>query len=255
MPAKGRPAVAQPAIRQLAPVTSSLAIRQLCEKERRYATMSQRYTDSLREQNRPAWDHAVQHRFVDELLDGSIPDGAMADYLIQDHRFLDAFVTLVGAAMASSDSAQSRLRFGRFAGMVCGEEDTYFLRAFEALGVGEGDRQHRPDTAATAGITSLMREAAASRSYPAVLAVLCVAEWLYQDWAHRSSAELPRHFVHREWITLHNNEEFDRFVTFLREELDRVGPGASSEVEGYFSRAVELELAFFEEIYPGGSIV
>lgn len=213
-------------------------------------TGHRRYTDVLREQNRSDWDRSVQHRFVDELLDGSLPDETMAEYLIQDHRFLDAFVTLIGAAMATSDSAQARLRFGRFAGMVCGEEDTYFLRAFDALGVDENARLHRPDTAATAGLTSLMRKAAASGSYPAVLAVLNVAEWLYQDWAHRSSGSLPEYFVHREWITLHNNEDFDQFVAFLRGELDRVGPGASGEVETYFSQAVALELEFFDGIYP-----
>jgi thiaminase/transcriptional activator TenA len=37
-------------------------------------------------------------------------------------------LVLLGAALASAD----RLRFGRFIGMVSAEENTYFLRAFEA---------------------------------------------------------------------------------------------------------------------------
>ena len=54
----------------------------------------------------------------------------MARYLIQDHRFLDSFLTLLGAVLASADTFAARLRFGRFIGMVSGEENTYFLRAF-----------------------------------------------------------------------------------------------------------------------------
>ena len=38
----------------------------------------------------------------------------MARYLIQDHRFLDSFLVLLGAALASADTFAARLRFGRF---------------------------------------------------------------------------------------------------------------------------------------------
>ena len=48
----------------------------------------------------------------------------MANYLIQDHRFLDRFLILLGAALASADTFEARLRFGRFIGMVSAEENT-----------------------------------------------------------------------------------------------------------------------------------
>jgi len=97
--------------------------------------MSERFTETLRAASEPSWSHAVGHRFVKELFAGSVPDAVMARYLIQDHRFLDSFLTLLGAALASADTFEARLRFGRFIGMVSGEENTYLLRAFEALGV------------------------------------------------------------------------------------------------------------------------
>jgi thiaminase/transcriptional activator TenA len=53
-----------------------------------------------------------------------VPDAVMARYLIQDHRFLDSFLTLLGAALASADTFEPRLRFGRFIGMVSSEEST-----------------------------------------------------------------------------------------------------------------------------------
>jgi hypothetical protein len=74
----------------------------------------------------------------------------MARYLIQDHRFLDSFLTLLGAVLASADTFAAKLRFARFIGMVSGEENTYFLRAFEALGVTEDRRAADPDTQPTA---------------------------------------------------------------------------------------------------------
>jgi len=84
--------------------------------------MSERFTETLRTASEAGWLHAVQHRFVNELFAEAVPDAVMARYLIQDHRFLDSFLVLLGAALASADTFAARLRFGRFIGMVSAEE-------------------------------------------------------------------------------------------------------------------------------------
>jgi thiaminase (transcriptional activator TenA) len=211
--------------------------------------MPERFTEILRAASEPAWSDAVGHRFVKELFAGAVPDAVMARYLIQDHRFLDSFLTLLGAALASADTFEARVRFGRFIGMMAGEENTFFLRAFEALGVTEDGRAGDPDTQPTAGFKAIMREAAETRSYAAALSVLVVAEWLYLDWASRAPQPLPDNFVHAEWINLHDNSNFRGFVDFLRAELDRVGPAHADLCREFFRRAVALELSFFEAAY------
>ena len=127
--------------------------------------MPERFTETLRAASEAGWSHAVQHRFVNELFAGAVPDAVMARYLIHDHRFLDSFLVLLGAALASADTFAARLRFGRFIGIVSAEENTYFLRAFEALGVTETRRATDPDTQPTIGFKAIMREAADTRSY------------------------------------------------------------------------------------------
>jgi len=211
--------------------------------------MSERFTETLRAASEPGWSDAVRHRFVKELFTGAVPDRVMARYLVQDHRFLDSFLILLGAALATADTFEARLRFGRFIGMVSAEENTYFLRAFEALGVTEDKRAADPDTQPTIGFKAIMREAADARSYAAALSVLVVAEWLYLDWASGAPRPLPDNFVHAEWIALHDNSHFRDFVNFLRAELDRVGPAQADRCGDFFRRAVALELSFFEAAY------
>ena len=211
--------------------------------------MAERFTETLRTASEPGWSHAVGHRFVKELFTRAVPDAVMARYLIQDHRFLDSFLILLGAALASADSFEARLHFGRFIGMVSAEENTYFLRAFEALGVTEARRAANPDTQPTTGFKAIMREAAETRSYTAALSVLVIAEWLYLDWASHAPKPLPGNFVHAEWITLHDNPGFRGFVDFLRAELDRVGPAHADLCRDFFRRAVALELSFFDAAY------
>src|ERR1700719_3795077 len=190
--------------------------------------MPEPFTETLRATSEAGWSRAVRHRFVNELFAGAVPDAVMARYLIQDHRFLDSFLTLLGATLASADTFEARVRFGRFIGMVSGEENTFFLRAFEALGVTEDRRTTDPDTQPTAGFKAIMREAAETRSYAAALSVLVVAEWLYLDWASRAPQPLPVNFVRAEWITLHDNPGFRGFVDFLRAELTASAPRKTS---------------------------
>lgn len=207
-----------------------------------------RFTAVLQQQHSATWEAAVEHRFVCELAAGSVPDDVMGRYLVQDHRFLDAFVALLGAATATADTLDARLRFGRYLGVVCGGENDYFLRAFDALGIDEETRAATPDLAPTAGFIDLMREAAERRGYAEALTVLLVAEWLYLDWAQRCPADRPASFVHAEWIQIHDRPALGPVVDFLRSELDRVGPGVSAVPE-LFGRAVDLELAFFDAAY------
>jgi len=190
----------------------------------------------------------VGHRFVKELFTGAIPDAVMAHYLIQDHRFLDSFLTLLGAALARADTFAARLRFGRFIGLVSGEENTYFPRAFEALGVTEKARG-RSRYAADRRLQGYLREAAEMRSYSAALSVLVVGECLYLELAARAPKPLPENFLHAEWITLHDNPGFRGFVDFLRSELDRVGPAQADLCRDFFCPAGTLELSFFEAVY------
>lgn len=211
--------------------------------------MTERFTDTLRHLSEPGWTRSIEHRFVNELMAGTVDDAVMINYLIQDHRFIDAFLTLLGAAIATADTFEARIRLGRFTGVISGEENTYFLRAFQALGVSDAQRRDAPDSAPTAGFKALMREAAASRSYAAALAVLNVAEGLYLDWALRAKGSLPPRFEHAEWITLHDNPDFQAFVAFLRAELDRVGPTEQQTSTDFFLRAVALEQAFFDAAY------
>ena len=205
----------------------------------------------LRNQNAEDWDAAVNHPFVDQLLDGSLSDENLRGYLVQDYQFCDAFTALLGQAVASAPSLPSRLVFARVLGAFASDENTYFQDCFNELDVPEADQTAPALGSATREFDNLMRSALATRSYPEVLAVLLVAEWLYGDWAARAgdTSEWPAHAKHAEWIRLHNNPEYNAWVTWLRDEFDAVEPAdaaARERVGATFAEAVRLERAFFD---------
>lgn len=211
---------------------------------------SVRPTEMLRQGKIEDWQAATTHAFTRELADGTLPEHKMRWYLQQDYQFVDGFVRLLASAIAHAPSLADSVPAAQFLAVITGPENTYFLRAMEALGT-----QPSTDAApATRAFQDLMAEAAASGRYENMLAVLVVAEWVYLSWASPENPpkqDLPFWFA--EWITLHAGEGFEGVVEYLRGQLDKVWPTldaqAQDEVTRLFHLAVELERDFFDAAY------
>lgn len=207
------------------------------------------FSEDQRAAHAATWDAAVSHPFVEELWAGTVDDAVLARYLTQDLQFLDAFVALLGQAVASADRPAPRLVLARQLGLISSDEDDYFVRALDRLGVSVEHRADPPQAAPTRGFLALMHDARTSADYGQILALLVVAEWLYLDWASRGT-DPPVDWLYRGWIDLHRGPAFEEWTAFLRAELDRVAEGTDRRrLAATFGRAVELELAFFDAAY------
>jgi thiaminase/transcriptional activator TenA len=208
------------------------------------------FSEELRSTNLETWQAAVGHRFVDELWAGTLDPAVLRRYLVQDFQFCDAFLALMGAAVATCDDAAARVVHARQVGLVAGDEHDFFHVSFDTLGVPAEDRISPALADPTRGFTELMDTAREDASYAEIVTVLLVAEWLYLDWATRDH-EPPADPVAREWIDLHRGPEFEAWVSFLKAELDRAAPHTRDvkRVSRRFADAVELELTFFAAAY------
>ncbi len=211
-----------------------------------------RFTDWLRDLSEPGWSAATRHRFTRELIEDVLDDEVFRRYLVQDYAFLDGFIGLIGCAIGHAPSSAARLRLGRFLAAVTSEENTYFERAFDALGVPDEDRGDPPLTPPTRDLIALM-SGASREGYAEALAVLVATEWVYLSWARAPGRSPPARVQLAEWIDLHASEDFGDFVAWLRCELDRLGPalarGRRETVVELFRRAVHLEREFFDAAY------
>lgn len=209
-------------------------------------------SEHLRSLAEPDWSAAVGHRFTRELADDTLPDDAFAAYLIQDYAFLETLVGLVGHAVGHAPTMDQKKRYAGFLGVLTGDEDDFFIRSFEAIGVPDADWR-TPDVVPVMQAFAELFGEAASHGYPETLAALLPVEWVYLSWAMREKDAMPARFYLREWITLHTDPGFQDFVTWMASEMDRLGPtlddAARSRVETLFRRAIELEVRFFDLAY------
>lgn len=212
-----------------------------------------RPTEELRQANDADWQAIAGHPFCRDLAVLRLPDPKMAAYLVQDHHFVEDFARLLASAIAHAPTIDDMVPAAQFIAVITGPENTYFRRAFGALGVPLEAHEEEPEPE-TRAFQDLMEEARQSGSYARMLAVLTVAEWSYLSWAapfHPASDQLPFWFA--EWIKLHAGEDFEGVVEYLRGQLDTqwatLDQDERDAVADLFTRAVKLERAFFDAAY------
>lgn len=215
-----------------------------------------RFTEDLRIASEPHWTAAVEHRFVQELAADTLDDAAFTQYLLQDYAFIGDLVSLVAFAVAYAPDMEAQKTLSGFLGVLTGDENTYFQRSFEALNLDIPGPEAVAPAPVTGQFAALIREAAATRDWGPVMAVLLAAEWSYLTWAaaaDESGTPRPARFYLAEWIDLHAIAPFADFVGWLRRRVDDLGASASERerqrLNDYFSRTMALEAAFYDQAY------
>lgn len=218
-----------------------------------------RFTDWLHERAKPNWSNATEHQFTSELGNDALAEDVFRRYLVQDYAFLETLVGVFGHAVGDAPTMTSKARLIEFLETLVADENDYFERSFEALGVPEDEYANPTLTPTTRAFEDLLQRAAKGGGYAETLAVLVPAEWIYLKWATAVEGKSPSRFYFEEWIDLHAAEEFGVFVAWLREELDREGEVASPRrrrrIERLFRRTVALEVAFFASAYEPDNAV
>jgi len=213
-----------------------------------------RFTAWLRERSEPDWTAATEHRFTEQLASDELDDAVFRRYLVADYRFVETLMSTIAYAAAQAPGVSERVRLAKFLTTVGTDETDYFERSFDALGVPAEERGGPPQSPVAREFDDLLRRASHEGGYAESLAVFVPAEWVYLTWANRAAeGDRPERFYLDEWIDLHAVDAFEEFVTWLREQLDEVGPTLSParqrRVARLFERTVELEVAFFDAAY------
>ena len=219
-----------------------------------FAGASASLTEQLRAEVNTTWHAATHHPMTDAFAEGTLPPDALKRYLVQDHKFIDAFASLLAAMISRAPTLTDRIPGAQFLAVITGPENTYFERSFEALGINAAEREASP-AAVTARFIQLMRDAAARAEFAEMLGVLVVAEWSYLEWGERVAVTEGVPFWFSEWVDLHRGPAFRSLVGYLRGLLDGqealLTPSQLANVRANFRLATQLELAFWDMAWSG----
>lgn len=220
------------------------------------ANPDSRFSDWLTARAEPFWSAATDHAFTQAIGDGSMPEEAYVRYLIEDYTFVTDLASVLGYLVAKAPTMRAKSCLSGFLALLTSEENDYFLRSFEALGVEPKTYEVAAQGPVTQAFSELLLTSAGEGTYEEGLACLLCAEWVYLTWGLREAQKpRPEQFWLAEWIDLHSVVGFESFVNWIREEMDRVGTALDADAQEklgqLFRHMSALEQAFFDAAWTG----
>ena len=201
---------------------------------------------SLWASSSPAAAKALRHPFVRGLADGTLPLARFQGYVAQDATFLDAFIRAYALALASAPAGPA---VEAFADLVAGVREE--LRLHRQLAARWGvDLAAVVPRQATLDYTGFLVEAAREGDVGVTCAAMTPCMRLY---AHLGSslAAGPVADAYREWVDAYADPGFEQLAQTLERLLDEHADAADVRVSAAYHRAVQLELAFFDDALRG----
>lgn len=196
------------------------------------------------------WLGAVNSRYVDEMLDDTLPEKVLKFYLIQDFKFFNA--GLMDHIIELAPRQETKDMLLRQQEFFASEEAPYFREFLKAYSVTDEEYERTPQTPANKEYCDELARLRDSDSFGETITALCCMEWVYLGWAKRTvdagvTQQVP---AHKGWVDLHEGEGFRRWVgdliALVNEYADPNPDGPDARV---FRNVTRLERLFFEQSY------
>ncbi len=209
--------------------------------------------EHLKAQCRDDWNAYIQHAFVRQLGDGSLPRACFQHYLKQDYLFLLQFSRAWGLAIFKSEDLES-MRYAQ-AGLnaMLDTEIGLHVAYCREWGIGEAELQALPEAAATVAYTRYVLDAGFAGDLldlhvalaPCILGYAEIAQWLAAQPATVRAGN-----PYNAWIEMYLSAEYQQAAQTERALLERLGQELPAERQAAlakrFRTATRMEVSFWQ---------
>ncbi len=209
------------------------------------------FCDVLRAGSQDIWRATLQHPFLAEVEQGTLPDEKLLFYFIQNVHYIDAAIAFNAEAAAKAPDAQSRefaLRLLDFGRDEVPRQREYVRRISETVTV-----SFDTDLAPTArAYTNHLRALASYGSSLDLFVGLLPCEWTYSEFGSRL-APVVRHPVHVDWLSTfggadHNDMNI-QYQGVIHHLVQDAGPQHRGELSQIFKTSIRYEWMFWQMAY------
>lgn len=200
------------------------------------------------------WAAYVEHDFLRQMGDGSLPQAAFRTYLVQDYLFLIQFARAYALATYKSRTlADMRAAKAGLSAILDLEMDLH-IRLCGRWGLSPADLEAAPEHQATVAYTRYVLDCGQSGDLLDLHVALAPCVIGYAEIGARLAAEIGpalESHPYREWIGEYAGEAFQNVARDARRHLDELAARAMTErrfadLAALFGKASRLEADFWQ---------
>lgn len=198
------------------------------------------------------WDDYINHQFVRELGDGTLPQHCFRHYLAQDYLFLIHFARAYALAVFKArELADMRAAYSGLKAILDTEMDLH-VRLCARWGICEPDLEQTPEATATLAYTRFVLETGLRGDLLDLNVALAPCILGYSEIGLNLSKRrgaLAADNAYREWIAEYSGDAYQTVASQAGGFLDRLSVGIGerrfAELATVFEQATRLEIDFW----------
>ena len=207
-------------------------------------------SERLRELYKDLWEKTINHPFVIELYEGSLPIEKFIYYVKQDYNYLIA-LTKVFSIIASKapDLEKARIALELAYGTVTGELANY-KEILSMLSLSLDEAKKTEPNPVNISYMNHMIATAYEHDYWTGLVATLPCMWTYLDIAyrHRHRLENNRNNIYRRWASVYYSEQYAELLKIIRDVIDS-SPKNIDEIKRVFELSLRYEYLFWDYAY------
>ncbi|SQC58707.1 thiaminase II [Paenilisteria newyorkensis] len=209
-----------------------------------------RFSEELHAENREIWQRSKDHRFVQQLVDGSLDRSAFRYYLLQDHYYLTHYVKVIALGIAYADDYGAMMELSQSLASLEASELSMREKFYPHVGIETADLDGILPSPAAYHYTSHMYRLAGSQSLGRILAGILPCYWLYREIGEQYAGCVSPDPLYQAWLDIYQDAAYAEGLQRQIDLLDRVAQGLPdgvlAEMRADFRISSYAELAFWD---------
>jgi thiaminase/transcriptional activator TenA len=214
-------------------------------------TMTERFTERLRQRAVGIWEAQYQHPFVRGIGDGTLGLERFKFWLRQDYVFLIEYARLLALAAARSPDLKTLNRFATLLKETV-EAEMNLHRGYAAeFHITAQELEREQPAPATRAYTDFLLRIATTGDFAELVAALLPCMWAFSEIGQRLAAQSgPNEKRYIKWIAMYSSREFAELAQWCGDLVDDLAAGLPERdllrLEAAFLTSSRYEWQFWE---------
>lgn len=201
------------------------------------------------------WKSYLEHPFVKQLGEGTLPPDLFRFYMIQDYLYLLEYSKVFALGVIKSKEEELMRKFASMVHNTLNGEMNIHKIYMQRLGISKEEIKAAKQSLANRSYTSYMMEVSYNGDVLDVLIAILSCAWSYQVIGehHANIPNATQHPIYGEWIKGYSSEQYRKDTQELIDLTDKLGEGISQkrieQLKTIFINCSRYEYAFWDMSY------
>lgn len=215
-----------------------------------------KFTDCLFEEVKDIWESYLNHPFVREIGEGTLPKDKFKRYLIQDYLYLKEFAKVFAMGVIKADTVKEMKFFNKAAKGSMEDETAIHVEYMKKLGVPPIEAEKCNYELVSSSYTSYMQAVSLTGGVKEIVMATLPCNWSYNYIGHylyeNYKDNLDNNY-YKEWIEMYADQEFDDvlidWLEYTNELCKDLTEEETKKLKEIFVKSSLYELDFWNMAY------